>query len=80
MLEQYGRLAGVTVYPSQANFVLLHYPQAENLNEEFIKYGIGVRSFGKASRLENMLRISVGRPGENDEIYRIMKSFVERNP
>ena len=80
MREEYERLAGVTVYPSHANFILLHYPNAEELNEEFIKCGIGVRSFGKIPRLENMLRISIGRPDENDAVYRVMKSFVEGNP
>ena len=80
MREQYERLVGVTVYPSHTNFILLHYSHAEELNEEFIQCGIGVRSFGKAPQLANMLRISIGRPDENDAVYRVMKSFVEGNP
>ena len=80
MREQYERLAGVTVYPSHTNFILLHYSHADELNEEFIQCGIGVRSFGKAPQLANMLRISIGRPDENDAVYRVMKSFVEGNP
>ena len=80
MREQYERLAGVTVYPSHTNFILLHYSHAEELNEKFIQCGIGVRSFGKAPQLANMLRISIGRPDENDAVYRVMKSFVEGNP
>lgn len=77
MQEKYRLLAGVTVYPSNANFILIHYVQAEELNEDLIKNGIGVRSFGKAERLENMLRISIGRTDENDEVYRVIKDFVE---
>ena len=80
MREQYERLAGVTVYPSHTNFILLHYSHAEELNEEFIQCGIGVRSFGKVPQLANVLRISIGRPDENDAVYRVMKSFVEGNP
>ena len=77
MQVQYQELTALTVYPSHANFLLIHYAQAEALNEELIKYGIGVRSFGKAAGLENMLRISIGRPDENDAVYRVIKSFVE---
>lgn len=77
MQERYQALADLTVYPSHANFLLIHYAQAEALNEDLIKYGIGVRSFGKAPGLENMLRISIGRPDENDEVYRVIKAVVE---
>lgn len=80
MQEKYLLLAGVTVYTSHANFILIHYPYAEELNAALIKYGIGVRSFGKAPQLENTLRISIGRPDENDEVYRVIKSFVEAHP
>ena len=80
MQEKYKALDAVTVYPSHTNFILIHYPHAEALNKEFIKYGIGVRSFGKTPRLENTLRISIGRTDENDAVYRVMKAFVEGNP
>jgi len=80
MQEKYKELDAVTVYPSHTNFILIHYPHAEALNKEFIKYGIGVRSFGKTPRLENTLRISIGRTDENDAVYRVMKAFVEGNP
>jgi histidinol-phosphate aminotransferase len=36
-----------------------------------------VRSFGKAPRLENCLRISMGLREENDIWYNEMKAFVE---
>ena len=78
--EKYRQLNSVTVYPSHANFILIHYPHADALNKAFIKHGIGVRSFGKTTQLENMLRISIGRPDENDAVYCIMKSFVEEHP
>ena len=77
MQERYQALTGLTVYPSHANFLLIHYAQAKALNEDLIRYGIGVRSFGKAPGLENMLRISIGRADQNDEVYRIIKAFVE---
>ena len=80
MREKYRQLNSVTVYPSHANFILIHYPHADALNKAFIKHGIGVRSFGKTTQLENMLRISIGRPDENDAVYCVMKSFMEEHP
>ena len=71
------KLPGVTVYPSETNFVLIKYAKAEELNQYLEEKGIGVRSFGKAPRLENCLRISMGLREENDIWYNEMKAFVE---
>lgn len=79
MQEKYSRLPGITAYPSNTNFILIHHPRAEALNRMFIEYGIGVRSFGVGSHLEKHLRISIGRPDENDEIIRVTQKFLEEN-
>ena len=79
MQEKYKTLDAMTVYPSHANFILIHYPYAEALNKAFVQYGIGVRSFGTTPQLENTLRISIGRADENDVVYRVMKTFAEEN-
>ena len=71
------KLPGVTVYPSETNFILIKYAKAEELNQYLEEKGIGVRSFGKAPRLENCLRISMGLREENDTWYNEMKAFVE---
>ena len=77
--DKYEHLTGVKVYPSHTNFLLIHYPKSTELNAELIQHRIGVRSFGKAPLLENKLRISIGRPDENDEVYRVIRDFVEAN-
>ena len=71
------KLAGFTVYPSETNFVLVHYAKAKALNEYLESKGIGVRSFGDAPGLKDCLRISMGLREENDRWYAEMKAFVE---
>ena len=71
------KLAGFTVYPSETNFVLVHYPKAKELNEYLESRGIGVRSFGDAPGLKDCLRISMGLREENDRWYAEMKAVVE---
>ena len=75
MSEQLKTLKGVKVYPSNTNFVLIHYDKAVELNDYLESLNIGVRSFGSAPRLENCLRISMGTREENDEWFEAIKKF-----
>lgn len=79
MSEQLKSLKGVTVYPSNTNFVLIHYDKAIDLNDYLESLNIGVRSFGNAPRLENCLRISMGTREENDELFEAVKTFVNKH-
>ena len=77
MEELYASLEGFTVYPSSTNFIFVKYDKAVELNERLVSLSMGIRSFGKAPRLENCLRISMGTRMENDEIFKAVKEFVE---
>ncbi|MDY3739203.1 MAG: histidinol-phosphate transaminase [Selenomonadaceae bacterium] len=77
MEELYASLEGFTVYPSNTNFIFVKYDKAVELNERLVSLSMGIRSFGKAPRLENCLRISMGTRMENDEIFKAVKEFVE---
>ena len=71
------KLPGVTVYPSETNFILIKYAKAVKLNKYLEEQGIGVRSFGDKPGLKNCLRISMGLREENDTWYEAVKTFVE---
>ncbi|MEE1361400.1 MAG: histidinol-phosphate transaminase [Selenomonadaceae bacterium] len=73
----YASLEGFTVYPSNTNFIFVKYDKAVELNERLVSLSMGIRSFGKAPRLENCLRISMSTRMENDEIFKAVKEFVE---
>ena len=57
---------GVKVYPSKANFLLVKLANSSDVNNELVKRGILVRSFGNSPMLEDCLRISVGNKEQND--------------
>lgn len=78
MAEQLSKLAGITVYPSDTNFILIKYAKAAALNAHLENLKIGIRSFGDAPRLENCLRITVGTREENDTWFKVLKDFIER--
>lgn len=71
------KLSGVTVFPSETNFVLIRYAEAKKLNEYLESRGIGVRCFGDAPGLKNCLRISMGLREENDRWHDAIRQFVE---
>jgi histidinol-phosphate aminotransferase len=61
--------AGLEVFPSEANLVLVRCPDAPGLWRRLADAGISVRSFGPSSGpLADCLRITVGTPSETDAL------------
>lgn len=73
------KIAGVKVYPSKTNFILIKYDRAQQLNEYLYNIGIGVRSFGNAPRLDNCIRITIGLREENDAWIKAVRDFIVNN-
>jgi histidinol-phosphate aminotransferase len=65
-------------YPSQANFILCSVPagKASQLQQSLEQRGILVRYFDQPL-LENFVRISIGRPEENDILMETLKELGE---
>jgi histidinol-phosphate aminotransferase len=61
-------LAGVTVYPSQTNFMLVKSDAIDDMVKLLSAKGIGIRDFSKAPGLMNCIRIGVGTPAENNVV------------
>lgn len=76
MFERLKTLAGVEVYPSQTNFILIRLENSAELNAYLESLGIGVRYFA-SPELKNCLRISIGSRMENDEVFSAIKNFLE---
>ncbi|MFQ5602094.1 MAG: histidinol-phosphate transaminase [bacterium] len=67
-----------TVYPSQANFFMLETPvAAKALFDYLIKRGVWVRDISQHHpRLQNVLRITVGKKSENDRLFELIENFI----
>jgi len=62
-------LPGIEVFVSEANFVLIRLAQAHRIWRRLYEdQGILLRDFSASPGLADCLRISIGRPDENDEL------------
>ncbi|MFM6925079.1 MAG: histidinol-phosphate transaminase [Ferruginibacter sp.] len=64
-----------TVYPSDANFVLLKVEDADALYQYLAANEIVVRNRSKEPGCEDCLRISIGTPGENEQLLSVLKKY-----
>lgn len=78
LLGRMPAIEGVRVYPSKANFILFETPvlAAEVYNELLSRRGILIRNVSRPGRFERALRVSVGRPDENDEFVKCLEEIV----
>lgn len=66
--EALGKIPGVTVLPSQANFFLMKVPGRDDLFRALRGQGILVRIPGDDPSLRDYLRVNAGTPEENDRL------------
>ena len=76
LLEELAKVPGVTVYPSDSNYILFKLEGADKVWEALYARGILVRDFSHAPMLENCLRVSVGTEEENDEFLAALREIV----
>jgi histidinol-phosphate aminotransferase len=69
-------IAGIKVYPSETNFVLIKTEKAKQLGAYLSDKNIGVRDFSAAPGLINCIRFSVGTPLENDGLMQAIIAFM----
>lgn len=64
-----------SVYSSDANFILVEVIDADALYQFLAAHEIVVRNRSKEAGCENCLRISIGTPGENDQLLAVLKKY-----
>ncbi len=72
-------LPGLTVYPSEANFILFRTPQgrADAIFAGLRERGILIKNLnGTGGALSDCLRVTVGTPGENDAFIRALRELL----
>ncbi len=66
-----------TIYPSDANFILVKVEDAKDLYHYLISKTIVVRNRSSQPLCENSLRITVGTPDENESLLTALKNYEE---
>jgi histidinol-phosphate aminotransferase len=69
-------LDGVRTFPSEANFLLVRFPDGGRAWRGLLRRGILVRDVSAHPALGNCLRITVGLPRENAALVRAVKEIV----
>lgn len=69
-------LPEVTVWPSEANFILLRVADAGAVWQTLYDAGVLVRDFSRAEGLKDCLRVSIGSREENDAFLREFRKAV----
>jgi histidinol-phosphate aminotransferase len=64
--------------PTFGNFITVHFPDSTAAHQFLLKRGIIVRPLLEY-KLPHHLRISVGRPEENDQLIAILTTLLDRN-
>jgi histidinol-phosphate aminotransferase len=67
----------ITIYPSDANFILVKTENPKEIYQYFVERGIIVRDRSKVELCEGCLRITVGTPQENKLLTEAFKNFEE---
>jgi histidinol-phosphate aminotransferase len=65
----------VTVFNSDANFILVKMPEAKKIYDYLVKNGIIVRDRSKVILCDDCLRITVGTPTENNQLLNALKNY-----
>ncbi|MGH8971763.1 MAG: histidinol-phosphate transaminase [Acidimicrobiia bacterium] len=71
-----GAMDGVEVFPSGANFVLIRVNGAHAVWQALLDKDVLVRDFSRWPRLNDCLRVTVGRPEENDAFLTALKEVL----
>ncbi|HEY8215659.1 MAG TPA: histidinol-phosphate transaminase [Acidimicrobiia bacterium] len=79
LAAELGRLPGLTVFPSGANFVLVRFDgDGHRLWKRLVDAGVLVRDFSDWPRLESCLRITVGTVDEDDRLLAALGDAVTK--
>lgn len=68
-------LSGISVFPSETNFLLIKTEQSAQLAAQLAAKGIGIRDFSRSPGLTDCLRITIGSPLENDMVIKLIENF-----
>lgn len=69
----------LTIYPSDANFILVKTIKPKEIYQFMVNRGIIIRDRSKVELCEGCLRITIGTPNENELLIEAFKNFEDLN-
>ena len=69
----------VTVFPSEANFLLVKVLDPDDLYDYLLMQGIVVRNRSKQFQCSGCLRFTIGTPAENKQLMSVLSSYTREN-
>ncbi len=77
LFQELGRLPGVEVFPSAANFLLFRVAEADTVFRRLKERGILIKNLHPAGGLlHNCLRVTVGTPSENQQFLAALRTIL----
>lgn len=76
LIDELAKLPGVDVFPSDANFILVHVPNAGDVWQKLLDRSVLVRDFSHSANLPDCLRISVGTKEENERLLAALREVL----
>jgi histidinol-phosphate aminotransferase len=76
LFEELERIPQITPVPSEANFILIKTPDAPSVFNELKLQGVLIREVENHPLLKNCLRVTVGKPEENQIFIDALKQIV----
>ena len=70
-------IAGIKVYPSETNFILIKTAKSKELSTYLSTQNIGIRDFSAVPGLINCIRFTVGSLLENDDLLKNIEDFMK---
>jgi len=74
MLAEMENIRGITVYPSEANFILFRVKDPDKTYAGLLNKGVLVRNMN--SSIKGCLRVTVGTPAENRMFIRALVKII----
>jgi histidinol-phosphate aminotransferase len=65
----------IQIYPSEANFILVHFVKANELFDYLIEAKLITRNRSSVALCEDSIRITVGLSAENDKLVELIKDY-----
>jgi histidinol-phosphate aminotransferase len=75
VMQEISKIPAIKVFPSDANFFLMKTPDGNKTHQDLIKKGVLTRNMSHLPKMENCIRVSIGKKEENNQFIKALKEI-----